>query len=124
MIELLGFESRVKLLPFGSAIIMELHKDANESYYVQILFKTNEINDPISLEKVQITNCSMLCPISALRNVTNDRVLTNHREACKLNEPITTTVSTTPANTTTVPIRTSFSPLKKECTEMKGKNII
>ena len=121
MIQLLGLESQVKLLPFGSAIIIELHKDTNENYTVQVLLKTNKIDDPVKLEKVKINDCDMLCPIGEFRNATDDRVLTNHTEVCKLDEPTTTTPLTTTANTTTtVQLLTSYSPLKVECPTMNG----
>lgn len=63
MTKLLGVDSKLKPLPYGSAIIIELRKNPSNTYFVQVMFKANSIDTPTELVKTQIGKIFLLIPL-------------------------------------------------------------
>jgi hypothetical protein len=54
VLSLLNISSPLKQQEFGSSIIFELRRDANNLHYVSVLTKNNSLNQPNILRPVQI----------------------------------------------------------------------
>jgi hypothetical protein len=51
---LLNISSPLRQQEFGSSIVFELRKDANNLHYVSVLTKNNSLNQPVSLRAAKI----------------------------------------------------------------------
>ncbi len=102
MTELLELGNRLQSLPFGSAMIIELRVDSKGAYYVQVQFKSNQVNTATELVKTAIGKCNgkLICPILDVRLAIQDRILPDLNLACKL-PTITTLIPNVTTLTTT-----------------------
>ncbi|KAL3832505.1 hypothetical protein ACJMK2_024142 [Sinanodonta woodiana] len=66
--------------PYAATVILELHEDPPNNYYVNILYKNTTDN----YTNMVIPNCSMNCSFEMVVELTKDRVPVNWDAACAL----------------------------------------
>lgn len=102
LIRLLDFTQMPSVeIPYYSAIVVELRKDANNNHFVQVLFRNGTYGNPQPLTVVQInglfcryflkfdfiinvfTGCEKLCPIDKYLQLTSSREIIDYKKECE-----------------------------------------
>ena len=68
---------------FTSGFVFELRKDAAGNYYVQVFYKNNKANDPISLTQVTVYGCDAICPYNKFLDLVKDNLISDFTNICK-----------------------------------------
>ncbi len=70
LMKLLNMTTHLSQPNYVSAVVLELRKSKDLKYFVRALWKNNQINERISLNEMNLLNCSKACPLDTFLEIT------------------------------------------------------
>jgi len=84
-LKLLNVNVQLSQPNFASAIVLELRRTRDFRYFVRILWKNNELEEPVSLKELRILDCvDKLCPLETFLSLTKSSIVTDFPKECQL----------------------------------------